>query len=407
MLKLVRNEIKLSFTKKSMIVMMMLILIVLILFQLYYVNGYNTYKYEKIYELRQEVETATIWYDGHVRRLERIEKEIPDYKGRADVEMEVEAWKNYLNYSTVLLNLYNNDVLDERDIIKIEKARDFNLINIYESDYELIYNGIYRETEREWNIRMKFWNFYDNNGIEPVMNPKRPDGMFVLFNSLSGANPIMITLLTATVFFTYDIWSRDFECEAYKLYFTLPSSRTKLYCARIISRLFLVILSLVILISILFLLGYFNYGSGFDRVTSYNIRAINSLKSINNEMNELMKGDSIIYLKDYIVYQGAIVAAYIILLFSIINIISLLTKNSTLSLLIPVLIVLIILINASMINYGGEQHLNPFNYLFTNDILSGNMIININIALVILISFSIVFILAGLFYLNRSDLNNI
>lgn len=89
-----------------------------------------------------------------------------------------------------------------------------------------------------------------------------PTAYYMLSNFFVFGGIPIIVILACVILSNFDCWSKDFESNTYKLLFTMTGSRAKIYLSRtIVTSIATMIMSLM-MISILFVLGYFAYGLG-------------------------------------------------------------------------------------------------------------------------------------------------
>lgn len=257
------------------------------------------------------------------------------------------------------------------DTEKLEKSRDFwqaDLENCRLVSYNLEHENAHCIAEtmikRDLKNRIKLQDMYMKNQFYDFVYEKMPTAYYMLSNFFVFGGIPIIVILACVILSNFDCWSKDFESNTYKLLFTMTGSRTKIYLSRtIVTSIATMIMSLM-MISILFVLGYFAYGLG-DEVF---VIVKNTFVPISMWcMNNLM-----------------ITIVLLAFLSTMIQVLSLLTKNSGISLLVPCLCLLVLLTD-----------INLFSSIFSIN----SLILWIIILLIVIIHFCMVK------YLERIDLN--
>ena len=185
-----------------------------------------------------------------------------------------------------------------------------------------------RNDERDLKNRIKLQDMYMKNQFYDFVYEKMPTAYYMLSNFFVFGGIPIIVILACVILSNFDCWSKDFESNTYKLLFTMTGSRAKIYLSRtIVTSIATMIMSLM-MISILFVLGYFAYGLGDEVfVTFKNTFVPISIWCMNNLM---------------------ITIVLLAFLSTMIQVLSLLTKNSGISLLVPCLCLLVLLTDINL-----------------------------------------------------------
>lgn len=255
-------------------------------------------------------------------------------------------------------------VTNDNEYIRLECGSDndfSNVINLLVKNNISIY---LIEDKRDLKNRIKLQDMYMKNQFYDFVYEKMPTAYYMLSNFFVFGGIPIIVILACVILSNFDCWSKDFESNTYKLLFTMTGSRTKIYLSRtIVTSIATMIMSLM-MISILFVLGYYAYGLGDEVfVTVKNTFVPISMWCMNNLM---------------------ITIVLLAFLSTMIQVLSLLTKNSGISLLVPCLCLLVLLTD-----------INLFGSIFSIN----SLILWIIILLIVIIHFCMVK------YLERIDLN--
>lgn len=272
---------------------------------------------------------------------------IKSLEGKKTLFTEEEQKQMYLKYSIDLMNnsieAYENGYIS-RELLELKK----NSIN---------------EFEREL-FRFKF---LQENNIDYSINPHTNTGINSISKMLQ--NNIILIIFVIMSFMMVDVFLSEVEDGSYKLLYTQPYKRKSIFFGKIIS-VFLILTSLFIaILAIQFLLGTISNGIG-DINSPY--------VTIENLMKLSLSGDNIGF--KMITEIKAISLSIILIILTImlnICIISLLSVyTDSVSKTIGTEIVLILLV-VIIRNFVFEEHsihgLNPFSYIFTQDILTGRI----------------------------------
>ena len=331
---LIYNEIRIFFSKRNIGIFIVGCLSMILIFCFYFVPKHNNYISSQVHYYEQMVTSDATRSKIITEQINRM-KEIGE------------------------------------DTEKLEKSRDFwqaDLENCRLVSYNLEHENArcIAETmiKRDLKNRIKLQDMYMKNQFYDFVYEKMPTAYYMLSNFFVFGGIPIIVILACVILSNFDCWSKDFESNTYKLLFTMTGSRTKIYLSRtIVTSIATMIMSLM-MISILFVLGYFAYGLGDEVfVIVKNTFVPISIWCMNNLM---------------------ITIVLLAFLSTMIQVLSLLTKNSGISLLVPCLCLLVLLTD-----------INLFSSIFSIN----SLILWIIILLIVIIHFCMVK------YLERIDLN--
>lgn len=400
---LVYNEIKLFLSKKNIVITIIGIILMVVLFQFNYVKNYREYPEMYQYKLQEEIDNATVWSERVSIRLERLLKEYPGHEDTPEAELEARTWKSNLAYLQYLQRLWENSERNEVEIKEMEKTMDDNLIPFHEQGIEVGVTGLYKSDERDWNSRILLRNAYNSKNTKEPLIPIRPDGGYLLSDALNGISIPYLIIMMLLILWNFDIWSEDFENETARLIFTLPYSKSQIYLTRFITRFLMSLLGILICLLALFLSGYIKFGSGLERWIIVNQKGINNFKFFNLSRLELLPWDKAISIKKYILLELALFIPYILMIYTIIQFVSFISKNQMISLIIPIIALIVLSTNLFLPKESYIVGANVFLYMQIEKMFSGALGIGLPLAMVLLFIVSLVFIGLSIIVLNKRE----
>lgn len=413
MYRLVENEIRLFINLKLIICTILSFVFVIFIYNMFFLDSFENYEIE----LNAHYNDLALPIDGAIVRLSRDINLLNDKIDEADTDdydLEyLESERNDLGrirrkYEDLLFYLspitantklienydeFENYMADVDDYIKkefIEAIKQKK--NLY------FYDGYALSNEIDWASRIKLreWRLL-NNGINPsIITSSR------LLSYLLNGSSIVFEIITLIIIIVlnYDIWSRDFTENNNKLLYTIPYSRKKIYFIRFFSR--LIITMLIIFIPIVVLIIYVNYkhGLGMNDITlvSGNLLKLDFFNSYlyeNLKQNNFLNLVKPIALWKYNILLVTFRILWIAFIYSLINLADITMKNGFITIIFGVLIIFF------SINSQTLSLLNPFSYLYIEDILNGFTrygpykfeLINFSLEILLFIIVSIIIIL--------------
>ena len=403
MKRLVYNEIKLFLSKKNIVITIIGIILMVVLFQFNYVKNYREYPEMYQYKLQEEIDNATVWSERVSIRLERLLKEYPGHEDTPEAELEARTWKSNLAYLQYLQRLWENSERNEVEIKEMEKTMDDNLIPFHEQGIEVGVTGLYKSDERDWNSRILLRNAYNSKNTEEPLIPIRPDGGYLLSDALNGISIPYLIIMMLLILWNFNIWSADFENETARLIFTLPYSKSEIYLTRFITRFLMSLMGILICLLALFLSGYIKFGSGLERWIIVNQKGINNFKFFNLSRLELLPLDKAVSIKKYLLLELVLFIPYILMLYTIIQFVSFLSKNQMISLIMPIIGLIVLSTNLFLPKESYIVGANIFLYMQTEKMFSGALGIGLPLAVVLLFVVSSVFIGLSIMVLNKRE----
>ena len=373
------------------------------LFQFNYIEKYKKYPEVHQNELQEQIDNATVWAERFKARLNRLLKEYPGHEAIPEAELEAKIWEKDLSYLKFLQLLWDDPEKYETIIRKTEKEMDDNLIPIHEQGIETGITGLYKSDERDWNSRMILRDAYAKENRQSPLIPIRPDGAYLVSEALNGTSFLYFVAVILIILLNFDIWSKDFENETSRLLFTMPYSKKQIYLTRLIVRFIMSLISIFVCLTILFLIGYVKFGSGLERLIIVNQKGLNSFSFFNLSRLELLPLDKVIQVEKYILLELAVFIPYILLVYTVIQLVSFVSRNQMTSLIIP-LIGLIMLITTLML--PKESYMvgaNIFLYMQPEKMFLGDLGIGLPLSITLLFVVSLLLIGISLIILNKKE----
>ncbi|MBU5425832.1 ABC transporter permease [Tissierella pigra] len=212
--------------------------------------------------------------------------------------------------STLLEDYYKAPkVNDWRHNLELENSKFKNLI--FGEKNEFIQETILKArnqhpTKLKQQIMMN--EFLLENSMEPYLSPYKLNGVQFLTFLLKRHNPMILIIFS--IILSIDVFMGEIEEGSYKLYFTQPYSRKKIYWSKLLSILLFLIVIMVSLILIFFIIISMIYGIGkgdFPQVIGSTKILISLTSNVDNLGNFQVISTS-----------GYLILGYVLLLFSVI-----------------------------------------------------------------------------------------
>lgn len=400
---LVYNEIKLFFSKKNVFLILLAALSMVLIFQFNYVKTYKEYPSVKMEEIQSEINNATVWYERYSTQLKTIYNESPEHESIPDLEFMTDVWSVNLNNLNYLRILWKNSAKYESKIQEVNTKLDNNLVRVYEKKIDVQGSNLYRANERDWNKRMLLTKEYGKDGQLPEINPSRPDGFYIINQAINGESPFSLVFIFLFILLNYDIWSLDFENETIRLIFTLPFSKKQIYLTRFFTRFLLSLGSVALCLIILFFLGNIQFGSGLDRYGIINGKAIQTFGFFEPSGEALSLSDKAVSMVGITMYTFTVFAAYVFLIYSLVQFVSYISKNQMISFLLPLTGLISLMTYLLLPRDTHNVGYNVFLYLQTQKLLDGSLGIGLSLALFILIFSSLLILVISMLTLMKRE----
>lgn len=410
MKSLLKNEILLCLRKKNIIVFVFACIFIMFIFQFYFETNYNHNSKETMIQIQEEIQKSEVNIYRMEIRLAGLKEIKADEQMIEETSVILNNWKLESEYANYLKVLWYNDQMgsNEAEIRKVLADRDQNAFNTrVENHLILNYTGLYRNSYRDLLNREKLRVSYQMADVLMPMNPRTPTGSYVLNEALSGFNPIMILILICVIIWNADMWSNEFDNNGFQILFTLPYKKSRIYFMRNIVRFLFTLTGVTLLILLLFVLGTFKYGHGFDQFSIVNQQGLSSIGAFEINPELLLKNDFSVSILTVIIYKMSIIFLYLLCFISFINLSSLFCKEKGLSIFVPSILMLITYMIVQTADSASLFMFIPSCYLLTSQALVGDIGISMIMIVLILTSVSSLLYFAGRQYITHADLKGI
>lgn len=404
MCNLIKNEIRFCLQKKNILVFLLALLSLPFIFHFHYVESYVNYPNEIHAEMGLEADSA----DMYVSNIKTVIKNYTEAGISADelvpYEDALKVWQNEQSYIGYIRALWKNAARPEyyEQIITQYYLRDENALNAIElGNIPINYNTMLRNDRHDLENRIKLRKIYEENNIVQEVNVKKPTGAYVITDSFKEMGIVMLIVLLLVLIWNADIWTAEFDANAYQLLFSLPISRLRIYLTRIITRGIATFFALGVFFICFYGIGALMYGSGFNNFIIINQTALNAWGFFDSTI--IQSTDAIYPLITMILFQTMLVFSYVFCFMAFINFSSILCKNKGLALMIPSILLMVIYMILNTSPNSADFMYNPCGYILTSDLLKGSIGVSFPFAVCILLGLGIIFYACG--YLTiRKDL---
>lgn len=401
---MLRNEIHMFFSRKNILVLAGAVIAILLIYQFQYKKAYEEYGVKET----QRITNQEAYLKANVKLNENsiayYEENEPENENFPKVKKMYNIWQTQYGQRLLIRDLWEDwkPYEDNRKIEEIILRRSCQMdqaleesINIQLGEGEWI---LFDGTRRDWNERMLLHNAYKEAGIEEPVNKATPTGAYVLWEALKGGGQFFVVFIIVLILWNYNIWSADFDEETYKLLYTLPYSRGKIFRVRCFVHCGLSVLGIGVLLLTLFLRGTVSFGTGLDGFRVINQRAISLFSVFFIGSGQTEVGDIALSMPKVIEIQFSLVVLFFLCFIAIIQFISFALKNST-----SVVCVLTALVTAigtvNLLSSGDEygemipilERLNPFSYFKVAEIVHGDF--GLGVPIIVLEEIGIILIL--------------
>lgn len=339
MMGIIKNEFWIWFNRRNIIVFILAIVALLGTFFLYYSPIYqDTIQSQMDYyqDFASEDGFRVQMYEENQSALENAKMDTTKN------EKMLEFWRNDQVYCQSLSGAWKSN--DSEMIAKALYDRDQYVLNCIESGIDLsMYPSILKNTKVDLQKRLRFEKLSIAKGNYEFIYENKPTGVYLIRQMFHPGSVVVLIWLICILLWNYSVWSSEYEEKTYQLLFALPISKRKIYAVRTMVSSFMTFAGCLCLMGIWFAMGSMFYGSGADSFISI--------------AKGMLSGSQ---------YGLIILAPFVTNIFfvqMVVQLISLFTKNSGLSLILPILILLLIYMDSTVSVY------NPFSYLFIEDLL--------------------------------------
>lgn len=283
MKNLVKNERKLFFSKKNIILSIALALIMLFMYKSYTVKNYKNYIPNLRFENSQRLDFSQLVIEEMQVRQAQLKKYIEDVedmrrpkekdlenvekwkKEIEDIEVDRKKW-SVINSNLGLLDLFLNE--EKPNLSSIEEVwQDIDHYldtEVYEKKFKSQYSGIYLDDGRYWNSRKVLRDA--NADFLYKHHEAYPSGLKAVSDIFSGENGAFIGIfIIFIVLANFDGWTNDFEENEGKIILTLPYEKKTIYYTRFFTRFFWTLILILASIFFVFIVASIKYGVGPNR----------------------------------------------------------------------------------------------------------------------------------------------
>lgn len=401
MCNLLKNEIRFCLSKKNILVFIITLLILPIIYYPY-VLEYENYAATVISRLTLAAENAELSISMINTAIEEKEATAANDEELTEYRQILKVWENELTSVRYISAIWNNRNYPEYYALLPEqyKLRDENMRHIVDlEDLSLDYSTMYQDDEQDFLNRIQLRSIYKSQGLTQELNENIPTGANVLKKGFGSMSIFMAILLLFVLIINSDIWTKEFDANAYQLLFTLPVSRFKIYTIRFIIRIMFTIIAVCLLAVCFYGIGVLQHGSGINEYVIMNETAIKTWGYF--EPLAVQSRDNVYPIITMLGYQLVIIFSIIFCFTSMINFISIMCKNKGLSLMLPSILLMILYMVLTTTPNSNEFLFNPCGYLLTTELLLGHIGIGYPLAVLILLIIGICFYASGYFIIYK------
>ena len=395
MMTLWKIELKQTFNKRFIIILLLASICSYFIYQFYY-KGQIPNFYEN---LKTEIASDVDNSEARINFLKQLHSKSKNHNKQL-LEI-IEVWENEHSLSQQMLSyLEANDIKEyEKEIEILYWKRDDNVKNaikkgIHSDELKLLYHN----SEEDFIKRNKEKEIYDKKNVKTYFNKNIPTSSFILLNFSNFDNPLTILCFIILVFSIGSTWSIEFENRNYQLLFTQPFQRESIFKIRFFTRLLSSILIELCIIMLPILLSWMQYGNGFDTYTFIE----NSTLQINQAIHVI---DTLYLVPIYyiLILNFIIFLIYSCFVYSIINLLSLILRDVLLSYAMPLLIFSLIYMLRQLPIIDNSM----LYFINTQDIWYGKFHISVfEIIIIIMVVITIIYGL-GYIYIKKLDMEGI
>lgn len=413
MIELIQVEFLKVFKSKKNKIMFALLLAVIVAFVFYNIYMKNNYldTFKKQYDnshminvSRVQELTTGIKYFNELEELgtgseliKRYDEIIGNSSDKKDIEKLKEELHHMSRENAYLSNIFINtrNMFNSRDntednldhLLDLEIRRYENLREAYDKgvlgnlilDINDLDRGIIeREVTRLTAISEK--------GEKYNYNPYKNTGLYMMDNIFNGIFPLIIFILLTIL--GMDIFLSENDGGGYKLTYSYPYTRKSILNAKFISMFSILILTVLLILLILGVAG--SIVNGFGDISNSNVIDVNTGSFVFSN-KENVKFTTVNDIQN-IVLKSMLFIITVGMNISLISMIAIISDSESFSIGMEIGLISITLIMRLFIPKDNILHLlNPFTYLFAEDILHFNYNSNYLLGLVINISLTILF----------------
>lgn len=334
MMGLIKNETKMFFSTKNIIILIISCIIVVFMFYKTYEKQYEEYPQKHLQKLSAQIDDAIIWVERRENRLNIMLSDYPGYPTIPIAQRDLELNKAHLKDVKTLSFLWKEPEDNKQKIININQRIDARLKEVKEKQIDIYYSLMYMDVERDWNQRCMLSDKYKELDIEPDINPLKPTAIYLLNDSINGTSYISLLVIILIILFNFDIWSKDFDNETVRLIFTLPYSKTRIFNIRFLTRFILSLFSVTIPIMVLSCIGLYKYGLGANNFTVINSKGLSNFSRFDIANEFLQDYDVVVSLGKVAIYSSIVFVLFLLLVYLVVTFLSYTSRSQQISVLI-------------------------------------------------------------------------
>ncbi len=363
MIKIVKNEIYKFFKSKKNI-----IIIILFFAYLLCINFYNIKEY-KIYmnKTKQSYHVKYLQAEGNWRGLSRllVRTDLLSTEEIEEIEKKIEFYRVERGNLRFIEGKYvDNRPEYYRDILIYNNERYDNILNGL--DEGVITEQIINLRKEDIKKQISLNQYVLDNDIEPIINPYTMTGANSLVMFLEGNN--LIILIFFIVLLTVDIYLSEVEEGSYKLVYTQPFERRKIFFGKVITILIVSLLLMALGVILNFFILSVIYGVGnmnYPFITNESIKHI----SFNNQYGEYI----ILPLWKFAILGFGLLIPNLICTIALIIFISIFTDSNRKTLGISIMLLVLAFIFDNFLEKQSIVNLiYPYSYLYVRNSIELN-----------------------------------
>lgn len=402
--EMLKNEIRIFLNKKNLLCLFVGIISVMLVYHFDYLKAYNNYSETRLTQIKENSKDIDIYAKAYQLRLERLRKQYPGHPKTEEAEIMARVWSTYSFMNTNLQTYWKWPDRYEKKISEAEEKLDVQLAKVSEQKVEVGISNLYRNTERDWKQRMEILEKYKKANHQIPINKVIPTGAYVLNEALSGLNLVFLIMLILVIIWNFDSWSADFEQATYKIIFTLPYPKKKIFFLRLLTRFIITIIGLGIILGVLFIRGCLKFGAGFENYIVLNTTATNTLGFFKTSWKALMRTDIAVPISYSIGLRAFIITLFLLFIIAIIHFISFSVKNQMGTLIVTVAGIISVATYTLYPKENMEVSLNPLLYFQTGNALSGMLGIGIPLLLIVLMMSTVFLLVITMVWFEKREL---
>ncbi|MBQ7919111.1 MAG: hypothetical protein IJ324_04095 [Lachnospiraceae bacterium] len=371
------------FSAKNICALFLALVTTLMVYQYAYIPAYESVPQEEIAKIENQMNDVSFYIKKYKDMIAQYEEIEPQNESIDDLRAMLKIWEKYDSRKKMLTALWISPENDADTILLFNRQIDEMMVDA-PTGMDLGIELIYDENQRDWQGRMLLHAAYEKEGWQEPVISNKPTGGYVLYDALSGKTVIFLVLVILVMFWNYDIWSFDFDNATYKLLYTLPYSKNRIFAIRCLVHWLGSLIGVLIVLSCLFVKGTSVFGTGLESFQIVNEQALTHFGGFSEEMLFLGNGDFAMKLKDAIILRLGLTMLFLTLLFCVLQFISFSVANGT-SVIITFTTILLLVCSTSIMGV---------NLTVENEaVLSGDMGIGVPLVILIEICTAIVFLI--------------